>query len=132
MRTVQVPITAELTRDLQRLARATSVPLKSVLLAAHLRVLGLLGGTTDVLTGLVANGRPEERDGERVLGLFLNTLPFRLTLGGGTWSDLIRATFDAESGDARLTAASRWPRCNSARGSSRSSRRRSTSPTFTP
>ena len=47
--------------------------------------MGLLYGTTDVLIGLVANGRQETVDGERVLGLFLNTLPFRYRLSGGSW-----------------------------------------------
>jgi non-ribosomal peptide synthetase component F len=50
----------------------------------------------DVVTGLSSNGRPETTDGERCLGLFLNTLPFRLKLHGDTWTDLIQQTFEAE------------------------------------
>ncbi|WP_414579677.1 condensation domain-containing protein, partial [Anabaena sp. CCY 9402-a] len=92
----EVAITAELSDRLKQLARNASVPLKSVLLAAHLRVLNLLGNQADVLTGLVANGRPENADGERILGLFLNTLPLRSHLGGGTWLELIHQTFQAE------------------------------------
>ncbi|HEY6802574.1 MAG TPA: amino acid adenylation domain-containing protein [Pyrinomonadaceae bacterium] len=92
----QVVISEDLSRDLSRLARINSVPVKSVLLAAHLKVMSLLGGSTDVLTALISNGRPEESDGDRMLGLFLNTLPFRLNLGGGSWSDLIKETFAAE------------------------------------
>ena len=72
------------------------MPVKSVLLAAHLRVLALVGGQPDVISGVVANGRPEENGGERVLGLFLNTLPFRLKLRGGTWAELARQTYEAE------------------------------------
>jgi amino acid adenylation domain-containing protein/non-ribosomal peptide synthase protein (TIGR01720 family) len=93
---LDVPITPAVSSSLQQLARAASVPLKSVLLAAHLRVLSLVSGQTDVLTGAVTNGRPEERDGTRVCGLFLNTLPFRAQLHGGSWRDLIRQTFEAE------------------------------------
>ena len=92
----QVSISDELSQALRRLARVNSVPVKSVLLAAHLKVMSLLGGTTDVLTALISNGRPEEADGDRMLGLFLNTLPFRLNLGGGTWTDLVKETFEAE------------------------------------
>jgi len=91
-----VPISLELSEDLKRLAQFTGVPLKSVLLAAHLRVLNLLSGQSDIQIGLVSNVRPEEVDSERVLGLFLNTLPFRLQLPGGTWIDLIQATFQTE------------------------------------
>ena len=72
------------------------VPLKSVLLAAHLRVLSLLAGQTDVVTGIVFNGRGEERHGENVLGLFLNTLPFSMKLPRGSWFDLVRETFRLE------------------------------------
>jgi amino acid adenylation domain-containing protein len=89
-------LSEDLIDGLNRLARVASVPLKSVLLAAHLKVMGLLSGQTDVMTGLVCNGRPEEVDGEQVRGLFLNTLPFRINLASGSWMELVRATFAAE------------------------------------
>ncbi|HEY0169688.1 MAG TPA: amino acid adenylation domain-containing protein, partial [Pyrinomonadaceae bacterium] len=92
----EVVIPAEVSEGLKRLASAASIPVKSVLLAAHLKVMGLLGGVRDVVTGLVYNGRPEETDGERVLGLFLNTLPFRLDLAGGTWRELAESVFEQE------------------------------------
>ncbi|MFV8133049.1 amino acid adenylation domain-containing protein [Streptomyces syringium] len=76
---------------LAALAAELGVPLRVVLLAAHLRVMGLLGGSDDVTTGVVYNGRTEESDGDKVVGVFLNTLPFRLTLPDGTWRDLVRA-----------------------------------------
>ncbi|MEG4068026.1 amino acid adenylation domain-containing protein [Microcoleus sp. Pol11C2] len=94
--THNVAIPPEISEGLKQLANTAGVPLKSVLLAAHLRVLSLLCGQSDVLTGLVANGRPEETDGERICGLFLNTLPFRLQLSGGTWRDLVQQVFEAE------------------------------------
>jgi amino acid adenylation domain-containing protein len=93
---VDVPLTQETSAALQRLAWSAGVPLKSVLLAAHMKVVSLLSGRRDVVTGLIANGRPEEPDGEKVLGIFLNTLPFRLRLPGGTWVDLARRAFEAE------------------------------------
>ncbi|MDM3856894.1 MAG: amino acid adenylation domain-containing protein [Aphanizomenon gracile PMC649.10] len=96
--TQEVSITTELSDGLKQLARNAGVPVKSVLLAAHLRVLNLLHNQTDVLTGLVTNGRPEDADGEKILGLFLNTLPLRSHLEGGTWLELIQQTFQAEQG----------------------------------
>jgi amino acid adenylation domain-containing protein len=91
-----VGLSAELSDSLKDLARQAAVPLKTVLLAAHLRAMSLLGGQTDVLTGVISHGRPEEVDGERILGLFLNTLPFRQNLTGGTWLELIQETFKQE------------------------------------
>ncbi|HET7112399.1 MAG TPA: amino acid adenylation domain-containing protein, partial [Pyrinomonadaceae bacterium] len=89
-------ISAEVSKQLHAIARSLKVPIKSVLLTAHQKVLGLLSGETDVVTGLLMNGRPEALDGEEVRGMFLNTVPFRLRLSKGTWSDLIRTTFESE------------------------------------
>ena len=72
------------------------VPIRTVLLAAHCRVMKLLTGMDDIMTGLVTNGRPQCVDGERLIGLFLNTVPFRINVGGGDWQELIKETFKAE------------------------------------
>jgi natural product biosynthesis luciferase-like monooxygenase protein len=92
----EVPLSDALSQELQRLAQSLAVPVKSVLLAAHLRIVSLLSAEPDVMTGLVVNGRPESSDGDRALGLFLNTLPLRLQIQGGSWRDLVRATYAAE------------------------------------
>ncbi len=93
---MQVPLSAEVSDGLKLAARTAGVPIKSVLLAAHLRVMAVLGGQTDIVTGVVSHGRPESVDAARVLGVFLNTLPIRVQLGGGSWIDLAQATFEAE------------------------------------
>jgi amino acid adenylation domain-containing protein len=92
----EVRLTNEVSNGLWRLARLAGVPVKSVLLSAHMRVMRLLGGQTDVLTGVVTNCRLEASDGERALGLFLNTVPLRQRLSGGRWLDLVRETFATE------------------------------------
>ena len=89
-------VPAGVAEGLWALARSLSVPLKSVLLAAHLRVVSFVSGQEDVVTGFVSNGRPEHVDSDQVLGLFLNTLPLRVRLGGETWSELAQAAFDLE------------------------------------
>ena len=77
------------------LARALSVPLKSVLLAAHMRVLSALCGRR-VVSGLEVNGRPEGEDGDRVIGVFNNTVALCLDLQDASWSALIRDCWRAE------------------------------------
>jgi amino acid adenylation domain-containing protein/non-ribosomal peptide synthase protein (TIGR01720 family) len=96
VRSLEISLPAKTYRGLKDAARAASVPLKSVLLTAHLKVLGFISGQTDILTGLVTNGRPAEAGSERVLGLFLNTLPLRFQLSGGTWVQLIQKVFAVE------------------------------------
>lgn len=91
-----VPISAEAADSMRRLARELSVPFKSVLLAAHMKVLSLVTGRGDILTGIGTNGRLEVRGGDQVRGLFLNTAPFRLRMPSGTWAELVEQTFKTE------------------------------------
>ncbi len=93
---LEVPISDEVSKGLPGMAQRAGLPLKSFCLAVHLKVLSLLTGQSDILTGLVSNGRLEEEDGERVLGLFLNTVPLRQRLNGGTWLQLAEEVFAAE------------------------------------
>jgi microcystin synthetase protein McyA len=86
----------QLVDSLYHLAQSTSVPIKSVVLAAHLKAMSLLTGQADVMTGLVFNGRPEVPGGDQVRGLFLNTLPLLFEVPHGSWRDLIRQAYAAE------------------------------------
>ncbi|PMQ04701.1 Tyrocidine synthase 3 [Dyella sp. AD56] len=93
--TIRVP--APVARRLAQLASELSVPLRSVLLSAHLHVVGLLSGSASPMTGVVYNTRPEMAGGERTLGLFLNTLPLRLTSRQDSWRNRVRAVFEEEN-----------------------------------
>src|SRR5262249_54047453 len=55
---VQVDIPDAVSNGLVALARSEGVPIKDVLLAAHLKVLGSITGRCEVVTGLIQNGRP--------------------------------------------------------------------------
>ncbi|HYG65015.1 MAG TPA: amino acid adenylation domain-containing protein, partial [Thermoanaerobaculia bacterium] len=96
IRTVVGALAAPVQEGLRRLARAAAVPLKTVLLSAHLEVLSRIGGGPGLLTGVLVNGRPEGPDGDRALGLFFSVVPFRTPDVDGTWRDLVQATFAAE------------------------------------
>jgi amino acid adenylation domain-containing protein len=76
---------------LRALAQRVGVPLRTVLLTAHVAALGLYSGERDVITGEVVNGRIDQADGDRVLGLFLNTVPLRPRLADGDWLAAVRA-----------------------------------------
>ncbi|MBF6327248.1 amino acid adenylation domain-containing protein [Nocardia transvalensis] len=80
----------ELAEAVRRFARTHAVPMKSVLFAAHCAALGLFGGATDITTGLITHGRPELADAERMSGLFLNTVPMRLSVDTPNWLELVR------------------------------------------
>ena len=93
---LDVPLPVAVAEGLKRLSQLAAVPLKNVLLAAHLRAVSIITGQSDVVTGIVMHGRAEGQGSDQVLGLFLNTLPFRLKLRGGTWLELVQQTFEAE------------------------------------
>ncbi|NOR62754.1 MAG: amino acid adenylation domain-containing protein, partial [Rhodobacteraceae bacterium] len=83
------PIDPSLLVQLEALAQVHHVPLRVVLLAAHLQLMATYTGQQDVMTGVVTHTRPEIEGTESVLGLFLNTLPFRIQMG----KDLIARVF---------------------------------------
>ncbi|WP_067889963.1 non-ribosomal peptide synthetase [Actinomadura chibensis] len=89
-------IPLELSDRIVGLAERLSVPVKNVLMAAHLRVLGMVGGDPDVMTGYEHSGRPELEGADRAIGMFLNTVPFRIRLDDRTWEDLVRDVYRAE------------------------------------
>ncbi len=81
----------------ERVAGQLDVPVKSVLMAAHVAVLAFITGSGDVLTGYEHSGRPEVAGGDRIAGLFLNSVPFRIRVGDGSWADLVREVYRAET-----------------------------------
>ncbi|HKT02478.1 MAG TPA: amino acid adenylation domain-containing protein, partial [Rugosimonospora sp.] len=82
---------------LRSLARSAGASLKSVLLAAHVAVLGRLTGQGRFATGLVCHARPEAPGAERVVGMYLNTLPLAVDPATGTWRDLVAQVYAAEA-----------------------------------
>src|SRR6185503_14969024 len=78
-----------LSGHLIELSRKLGVPVQSVLLAAHFKVLATMSGQTRAVTCITQNGRPETAGGERSLGLYLNSLPLSMEVVPTTWRDLI-------------------------------------------
>ncbi|GHE27239.1 hypothetical protein GCM10017673_31690 [Streptosporangium violaceochromogenes] len=93
---IAVPVPVDLSDRLKELAFADAVPLKTVLMAAHMAVMSAYGGHTDTLTYTVTNGRPETADGSTTIGLFVNSLALRVRMTGGSWRDLVLATLESE------------------------------------
>lgn len=94
-----VPVPQSMWARLRQAADEYRVPAKSLLLAAHGWALGQLAGRASVVSGVVVNGRPEIEGADRLVGLFLNTLPVRLPKVTGSWPEMAAAARDAE-GDA--------------------------------
>ncbi|RJG17684.1 non-ribosomal peptide synthetase [Paenibacillus thiaminolyticus] len=75
------PLGEELQHSLTRLARTCQATLNSVMQAAWAIVLHRYNQADDVVFGAVVSGRPPEIEGiERMVGLFINTVPVRVRL----------------------------------------------------
>ena len=81
----------DLSCKLIALSQRLGVPLQSLLLAAHTKVLTMLSGQSRILTSVVINGRPETEGGDKGLGLFLNSMPTCFEADSQSWSELIQS-----------------------------------------
>ena len=81
--THEAMIPGDLVAALRRRSAELGVPLGSVLLAAHAKVLAALSGEVEVVTGYVAAARSRP-------------LPCRLVTGPGSWQTLLHDTHRAE------------------------------------
>ncbi|MFE2729447.1 condensation domain-containing protein, partial [Kitasatospora sp. NPDC059327] len=86
----------DLEGGLRALARSAGASLKSVMVAAHTKVMSQLTDQASFHLGLVCDARPEATGADRVPGMYLNTLPFPVDPMTGTWRDLVRRTFERE------------------------------------
>ncbi|MCH9648355.1 MAG: amino acid adenylation domain-containing protein [Deltaproteobacteria bacterium] len=120
-----VTLPAALRRGLEALARTLQVPVKQVLLAAHLLALGRLLGQDRVLTGLETHGRPEIPGSEEVLGMHMNILPFVVNLAG---LSLVELVLEVATREGDLLKDRRFPFSEMGRGSSKASRENSEVP----
>ena len=90
---------AELTADLQTMARSRGLTLNTVVQGLWGVLLGRLTGQDDVVFGVTVSGRPAELAGiERMVGLFINTVPLRIRLRpGDTLAGLLAGVQESQS-----------------------------------
>ncbi|WP_160114824.1 non-ribosomal peptide synthetase, partial [Aquimarina sp. AU474] len=81
---------SELKGEFENIASFFEISLKELCFAAYLYTLKIFTGSDELVTGMITNNRPVAEDGEKVLGCFLNQVPFRITIPkSGTWKDYI-------------------------------------------
>ncbi|GLZ27982.1 hypothetical protein Lesp02_01720 [Lentzea sp. NBRC 105346] len=97
---ITVPLDRALYRALSGRARAHGLTLNTVFQGAWAILLSHLTGRDDVVFGATAAGRPPELAGvERMVGLFINTLPLRAHVDPARpVTDLLRGVQDHQAG----------------------------------
>ncbi|CAN3129843.1 amino acid adenylation domain-containing protein [Mycobacterium sp. smrl_JER01] len=80
-RLTEVRLDAVATRRLAEAARSRGVTINTLIQLAWATVLSVITDRTDVVFGVTVSGRPSELAGvERMVGLFINTVPLRVRL----------------------------------------------------
>jgi len=72
--------TNEMNRKVLDKCKLDGITPKALFFGAYLYALHLFSSEKDMTIGLVANNRPIVEDGDRLLGCFLNTVPFRFDM----------------------------------------------------
>ncbi|MEM6446903.1 MAG: condensation domain-containing protein, partial [Cyanobacteria bacterium P01_D01_bin.123] len=80
----QIALSVEATSALRRLAKQHQLTLNTITQGAWALLLSLYSGDRDVIFGTTSSGRPAELQGvERMVGLFIGTLPIRVRIPSG-------------------------------------------------
>ncbi|MCB9252007.1 MAG: amino acid adenylation domain-containing protein, partial [Flavobacteriales bacterium] len=72
----------ELSRKLIRNSIEEGIEIKTVFFTAYFLALSYLSNEDEATVGYVSNTRPAKEDGDKIIGCFLNTLPFRNSVPG--------------------------------------------------
>ncbi len=74
---------------LYSLANEYAVSVDTIFLEAYFRTLAQFSDQEDIIVGLVVNNRLEREGGDRLIGLFLNTIPFRVKVNSALSAKVI-------------------------------------------
>ncbi|AZK48671.1 non-ribosomal peptide synthetase [Paenibacillus lentus] len=81
----------------KKVARENRVTVKTLCLAAFLAMMYSRSYEEDITVGLVENGRPITEDADKILGCFLNTVPFRISVDPQiNWKQLIAQIYQKQ------------------------------------
>ncbi len=77
-------------KQLEAIAAENNTSFKHICFAAYIYMLRMFSYSNDITTGIATNIRPLVHDAEKLLGCFLNTIPFRADIPDGiTWREYL-------------------------------------------
>lgn len=88
----QFKIDSALVKKLTLWGEQNDITMKDICLSAFLFLVHTTTNATNLTVGTVTSGRPEIEDGDKIIGCFLNTIPFRYTIEREMFSgDFVKA-----------------------------------------
>lgn len=91
IKTLEYNLESEVLNELTALTNKYNTSIKTIFFTAYLYMVNMLSHENDVTIGMVEHNRPICVDGDKLLGCFLNTVPFRLKHEKEmTWQELIK------------------------------------------
>jgi len=80
----------ELLEKLKDTAKKYKTSVKNLCFAGYLYMINMLAYDNDITVGIVTNTRPQCKDGDKIIGCFLNTVPVRIRIPAHiAWGDYI-------------------------------------------
>lgn len=78
--------------QVKQAAQDLGITLRTLFLGTYLYAIKTIIYDTDITIGLVTNNRPAQEDGDKILGCFLNTIPFRVKLDNNalSWKEFLQ------------------------------------------
>ncbi|MCW5588096.1 MAG: amino acid adenylation domain-containing protein [Legionellales bacterium] len=92
---------------ISQLADELSVSIKTIFIAVHLKVISVLMGKKDIITGITVNGRLPIDGFDKSLGVFVSAMPIRVDhFRNKTWKQLIETVY---ANEAKINKYSSYP-----------------------
>jgi amino acid adenylation domain-containing protein len=80
-------------QGIEKLSASLSIHPQFLYFTAFIKLIQLTTNTNDITVGYVLHSRPEVADADRIIGCFLNTVPYRVTLSpSDNLNDILRKT----------------------------------------
>ena len=86
----RLPVNAKTDHGLQSLASTLNISVKDLFFSAYVYAMGLLSPDSNFTVGLTTQNRPLVKDGDKLLGCFLNHVPVSMHIPSqGSWKEYI-------------------------------------------
>jgi len=85
------------TENILSYAKKNNIPLKSLLLALHCKLISYISDQNTITTGLMSNARPEIKNADKIAGIFINVLPLTISINNKSTQEIASELISIEA-----------------------------------